>query len=408
MKTLLNISWRNIWRHPARSSVLLAAIIIGLWAGVMAVGTMNGMLQQRTDHVIDSELTHVQVHHPEFLSEGYSWMHIPDHESITSWLDDDERVASHTSRVLTDGMLQSPVKTTGIRIRGINVDSENRTTTFHENMVEGDYLDTDMRNPVIIGRRLAEEHNLDLGHRIVLTFEDVNNELTSGSFNIAGFFESASADYDKRNVLIRSGDFLALLSDQPVYHEIAMMLEDDAYASPVASDLNDEFPDIHAQTWSELSPELNLMVQLGGSMTYIITMIIMIALAFGILNTMLMALFERMRELGMLISIGMSRLRVFTMIMLESVMLSITGAIAGMLLARASLYYFRDTGINLEIFADAQGFAEIGFDHIIYPIMTTGQYTGILVVVIFITLLASLYPALKAIRINPLEAAKDH
>lgn len=408
MKTLLTISWRNIWRHPARSSVLLAAIIIGLWAGVMAVGTMNGMLQQRTDHVIDSELTHVQVHHPEFLSEGYSWMHITDHESITSWLDDDERVASHTSRVLTDGMLQSPVKTSGVRIRGIDVESENRTTTFHENMVEGDYLDTDMRNPVIIGRRLAEEHNLDPGHRIVLTFEDVNNELTSGSFNIAGFFESASADYDKRNVLIRSGDFMALLSDQPVYHEIAMMLENDACASHVASDLNDEFPDIHAQTWNELSPELNLMVQLGGSMTYIITMIIMIALAFGILNTMLMALFERMRELGMLISIGMSRLRVFTMIMLESVMLSITGAVSGILLARASLYYFRDTGINLEIFADARGFAEIGFDHIIYPIITPGEFTGMLLVVIFITLLASLYPALKAIRINPLEAAKDH
>ena len=408
MKTLLTISWRNIWRHPARSSVLLAAIIVGLWAGVMAVGTMNGMIQQRMDHVIDSELTHVQVHHPEFLSEGYSWMYLSDHERITSWLNDDERVISYTSRVLTDGMLQSPVKTSGIRIRGIDVESESRTTTFHETIVEGEYLDTDMRNAVIVGSRLAEEHNLDIGHRIVLTFEDVNNELTSGSFNIAGFFQSASADYDKRNVLIRSADFLALLSDEPVYHEIAMILEDDDYASKVASDLNNEFPEIHAQTWNQLSPELNMMIQMGGSMTYIITLIIMVALAFGILNTMLMALFERMREIGMLISIGMSRLRVFAMIMLESVMLSITGAIAGLLLARASLFYFRDSGINLEIFADAQGFAEIGFDHIIYPIMTAGEYTAILSVVIIITLLASLYPAFKAIRINPLEAAKDH
>jgi len=405
MKTLFTISWRNIWRHPARSSVLLAAIIVGLWACVVTVGLINGLMQQRIDYMIESEITHAQIHNPDFLAEGYSWLYISDHDEITDWLEKDDRVVSYASRTITDGMVQSPIKTSGIRIRGINIESETRTTNFHENIVEGEYLDSDIRNAVIIGETLANDHNVEVGNRIVLTFEDTSNELTSGSFNIVGIFRSASVDYDERNVFIRSNDFIALLGDDEVYHEIGIMLANEELAGPVVEELNEAFPDIHAQTWRQLSPELSMLVELGGVMVILITMIIMIALAFGILNTMLMALFERMREIGMLLSIGMSRLRVFSMIMFESIILTITGAAMGMVLATLSINYFSDTGINLEMFAE--GAAQLGWDHIIYPVLTPMEYFTILIVVVLITLVASMYPALKGIRINPLEAAKD-
>jgi len=405
MKTLITLSWRNIWRHPARSSVLLAAIVVGLWAGVVSVGMINGLMQQRINYLIEGEITHAQIHHPDFLAEGYSWLYIPDHDEITNWLENDERVRSFTSRSITDGMVQSPVKTSGVRIRGINIASETRTTNFHDNIVEGEYLDSDIRNAVIIGERLATEHNMEVGNRIVLTFEDVKNELTSASFNIVGIFRSASVDYDERNVFIRAGEFIDLLSDQPVYHEIGIMLADDALAEAVVDELNAEFPGIVAQTWRQLSPELSLIVELGGVMVVLLTMIIMTALAFGILNTMLMALFERMREIGMLLSIGMSRRRVFSMIMLESMILTITGALVGIILATLSINYFSDTGLNLEMFAE--GAAQLGWDHIIYPVLSIAEYAIILAVVVSITMLASVYPAIKGIRINPLEAARD-
>jgi len=405
MKTLFTISWRNIWRHPARSSVLMAAVIVGLWAGVVAVGLVNGLMQQRIDYLIESEVTHAQVHQPDFLAEGYSWLFIPGHDDIADWLENDNRVVSFTSRTITDGMLQSPVKTSGVRIRGVDTETETRTTTFHENLTEGENLDSEIPDAVIMGEKLARDHDMQVGNRIVLTFEDTQNELTSGSFNIVGLFRSASTNYDERNVFIRSSDFIELLSDQPIYHEIGMILTDEELAGPVVEDLNSQFSGIEAQTWRQLSPELSMLVELGGVMVILITMIIMIALAFGILNTMLMALFERMREIGMLLSIGMSRLRVFSMIMLESVILTITGAAAGMALALFSINYFSDTGINLEMFAE--GAAQLGWDHIIFPVMTPAEYFIILIVVILITLLASVYPALKGIRINPLEAAKN-
>ncbi len=405
MNTLITISWRNIWRHPARSGVMLAAVTIGLWAALLIVAWANGLLQQRMDYMIEREVTHAQVHHPEFLADIFPWHYIPEHDDLSAWLEDHPDVVSHTSRTITEGMLQSPVKTSGVRIRGIDTESETRTTRFHENMVEGEYLDTDMRNAVIISRIMADEHNMRIGNRIVLTFEDMDGELTSGSYFISGFFESASSEFDRRNIFVRSSDLLDLLADYPVYHEIGIMLEDVDLAEAVVSSLNERFEGIHAQTWRELSPELGMIVTLGDVMVVLLTLIFMIALGFGILNTMLMALFERMREIGMLLSIGMSKVRVFGMIMLESTMLTMSGALAGIFLAWLSIMRLGETGISLEMFAE--GAAMIGFDYVIYPFMTTGNYITILIIVIVITMLASFYPAVKATHVNPLEAAKD-
>lgn len=404
MYILIAISWRNIWRHPARSGVMMAAVTIGLWSALLIVGWANGLLKQRMDYMIEREVTHVQIHHPEFLADAFPWNYIPGHAATSAWLKEHPDVVSHTSRTITEGMLQSPVKTSGVRIRGIDTDSEPRTTQFHENMVEGEYLDSDIRNAVILSRIMADEHNMRIGNRIVLTFENMAGELTSGSFFISGLFQSVSSDYDRRTIFVRSADLLDLLAERPVYHETAIMLVDVARADDLAASLNQHFNGIHAQTWKELSPELSMIVELGGLMVVILTLIFMIALGFGILNTMLMALFERMRELGMLLSIGMSKVRVFGMIMLEAIILTMSGALAGIALAWLSILRLSETGINLEMFS--QGAAMIGFDYMIYPFMNTGDYMTVLVIVIVITLLASLYPAVKAVQINPLEAVR--
>lgn len=404
MKMLFQLAWRNIWRHPARSGVLLAAVTAGLWAGVVTVGTMNGMLNQRVDYLIESEITHVQIHHPEYRTERRPGDYIPDSEAIESWLNDHEMVKSWSPRVLAEGMLQSPVKSSGVRIRGLNIEKENRTTTFHENLADGEYLPDSVRNPVMIGEAMAEEHNLRIGNRVVLTFEDISGDLTSAAFNISGLFRSASADYDRMTVLVKDSDFIPLLGDDNITHEIAVLLYDADNARVMADALNERFEGIEARTWTEVSPELSTIIQLGGLMLYIVTIVIMAALAFGILNTMLMALFERMREIGMLMSIGMSRFRIFMMILFEAVMLTLAGAGAGLLLAGLSVGYLSERGINFSQFAE--GIAEIGWDPIVYPVLTTNEYLVILTVVIVITLAAALYPAIKAIRIKPLEAGR--
>jgi ABC-type lipoprotein release transport system permease subunit len=406
MKMLLSISWRNIWRHPARSGVLLGAIIAGLWAGILVSALTNGWVNQRFVNMIHEEITHAQIHHPEFLTEREPWMYIDIADEIFQYLDMDERVQSYAARTLSDGMIQSPLTSSGVQIRGIQSDREKATTTFHENLIDGNYLDTDIRNPILLGESLAQKLNVEIGNRIVLTFQDLNNELTSGAFNITGIFKTASTPYDERNVFVRAEDLQELITDQPIYHEIAIMLESEELSDAITSDLNEYFSGITAESWYELSPELRYITDMGGSITFYIMIVIMLALAFGILNTMLMAIFERMRELGMLMAIGMSKLRIFLLIMLESIILTLTGASAGLIIAFFTLDYLGEKGIDMTSMG-GDSMAEFGYDAVVYPFAQMNDYTITIVLVVCTAILAAVYPAIKALRLNPGEVVRE-
>jgi len=405
MKMLLSISWRNIWRHPARSGVLLMAIVAGLWAGILVSALTNGWIHQRFVNLIQEEITHAQIHHPEFRTEGDPWMYIDNKDEIFSFLNRDERILSWSARTLTGGMIQSPLTSSGVQIRGVQTDRERATTTFHENLTEGDYLDSELRNPVLLGERLADKLNVEVGNRIVLSFQDLDNEITSGSFTISGLFRTASNPYDERNVFVRAEDLQELLGDT-VFHEIAMMLQNEDLSDAIMTDLNNEFENIAAESWYELSPELRYITDMGGGLIVYIMAVILLALAFGILNTMLMAIFERMRELGMLLAIGMNKMRVFFMIMLESIILTLTGAAGGLLLAWLTLEYLGEKGIDMTAMG-GDSMAEFGYDAVVYPIAYTNDYITTIILVVITALLAAIYPAFKALRLNPGEVVRE-
>ncbi len=405
MNMLLTISWRNIWRHPARSGVLLGAIVAGLWAGIMVSALTNGWVKQRFDNMILEELTHVQIHHPDFLAERESEMYLRKADDLMHFLEQDDRVRSFTPRTLSDAMIQSPLTSSGVQIRGIDIHREPRTTTFHENLTQGEYLDVGMRNPILLGEQLAKKLNVGIGNRVVLSFQDLDNHITSGSFNITGLFRTASNPYDERHVFVRSDDLNALLTDRIIRHEIAILLHDESVSNALAADLNREFDGIAAETWYELSPELRYITDMGGSMTFYIMVVIMLALAFGILNTMLMAIFERMRELGMLMAVGMSKVRIFLMIMLESVILTLTGAVAGLFIAHISVNFLARKGLDMTS-VGGKSMAEFGYDAVVYPIAVTGDYITTILLVTCTAILAAVYPAIKALRLNPTDVIK--
>ena len=406
MKMLITISWRNIWRHPARSSVLIGAIIAGMWAGILVSAWVNGMIDQRINRVIQEELTHLQIHHPEFIREREPGMIIEHYPEIFSFLDEDDRVSSYTARTLVDGIVQSPRTSSGVTISGIDPIRERETTTFHENLVEGEYLDADINNPVLIGRKLAERLNVELGNRLVLSFQGLDNDLTSGAFVIAGIFYTGMPAFDERKVYIQSEDLYRMIAGEPIYHEIAVMLHDIDQSDQISADLNEQFDTISAETWRELSPELRFMTGAGESYMFYIMLVIMFALAFGILNTMLMAIFERMRELGMLMAIGMSKIRIFIMIMLESVALTLTGAAAGMIIAHFTVQYFAEYGLDLTALG-GDTMAEWGYDAIVYPFVSMEDYITVTILVVFTAILSAVYPAIKAIRLNPADTVME-
>lgn len=406
MKLLISIAWRNIWRHPARSSVLLGAIIAGMWAGILISSLSNGLMVQRFNNLIEESMTHVQIHHPEYLVEREPSMYIRRADAIEEYLSNHEDIRSFTARTITSGMIQSPLTTAGVQIQGIRVDLETATTTFHENMTQGDYLDTDIRNALVMGEELAKTLEMEIGNRVVLTFQTVDNELTSASFNITGFFKTASNQFDERNVYVRSADLSGLIAGRPIFHEFAMILNDADHSEKIVLEINNEFPESKAETWYQLSPELRYIADFGNSMTFYVMLVIMLALAFGILNTMLMAIFERMRELGMLMAVGMSKMRVFFMIMTESVILTFTGALLGITLAVLSVNWLGNTGIDMAAMG-GESLSEFGYDTVVYPIITLSDFFSISVLVAITALVSAIYPAVKALRIKPIDVVRE-
>jgi len=305
-----------------------------------------------------------------------------------------------------DGMIQSAATTSGARIIGVDKEMERETTTFHHNLTEGEYLGNDLRNPIFIGEDLINKLNVEIGDRIVLTFQNIENEITSGAFTVSGVFRTGQNLYDEQTVYVNRNDLSGLVANRPLYHEIAIMLYDRSQGEQLVSEINENFSSVTAETWIELSPEMRYMTQASGSYMFYIMIVILFALAFGILNTMTMAIFERMRELGMLMAIGMNKLRVFTMIMLESVMLTLTGAAVGIFVGYLTVNYFNKNGLDLTAIG-GDSFEIWGYEALVYPYVNPEEYLYVMILVIATALLAAIYPALKALKLVPGEVVRE-
>lgn len=406
MLILLQLAWRNIWRSPARSGVLLAAILLGLWAGILLVAMTNGMLVQRFEKLIEREISHLQLHHPQFLVERENWMTLPEPQKLLYYLQQQSGIQAFAPRTLVDGMIQSPVTSAGVQLRGVEPEAEQQTSRLQESLIEGQYLDTTLHNPLLMGQALSEKLKVGMGNRVVLTFQDAEQELVSAAFNIVGVFEALSTGLEERQVFVPRSVLNTYLSDQLLLHEVAVVMQQQDQATLLAEELNRLFEGQQAQTWFELSPELRYISDMGSLMTWIVMGIILLALAFGLLNTLLMATFERTRELGMLLAIGMNKRRIFILITLESLLLTLTGAFLAVLLGLLSIHWLGREGINLEAIGGA-AMAEFGYDSLVVPVISLQELTGIALLVVLTALLAALYPAYKALQLKPAEAVRS-
>lgn len=241
--------------------------------------------------------------------------------------------------------------------------------------------------------------------KIVLTFQDTQGNLTGGAFRVAGVYHIDNSAFEERVAYVQYDDLARIAGfSGNVAHEIAIMADEREHSSEIASMVKEQFPEVTARIWTEIQPDLALTTEYIEISYYIIIVFILLALAFGIINTMLMAVLERIKELGMLMAIGMNKTRVFGMIMLETIYLTLTGAIIGMALGQALIQFFSKRGIDLSMYAE--GFEAIGYGTMIYPEITFRFYIGVTLLVVATGILSSIYPALKALRLNPVEATR--
>lgn len=407
MKTLIKISWRNIWRNPQRSLIMILAITVGLWGGLFAASIAMGLINQRISTSLEQEISHVQIHDPGFLRENSPRFKVQQWEAIRNELAKMEEVQGFSGRTRVSGMVSTASLTSGVEIIGVDPDSESSTTRLNHNLVEGDYFNGNVRNPVLMGKKLAQKMNARVGSRLVLTFQNIENELTAVSFRLAGIYQTTGTLIDEYNLYVLQSDLESYLESTPVINEVAILLSDAQLSDAVAKSLSKKFYPNTVRSWSEISPQLAYYYQVGTMMFMIILIIILLALAFGLLNTMLMSVFERVKELGVLMSIGMNKKRVFLMILLETTFLTLTGATTGIALGHYTVFWLGSKGLDLGA-VGGESMQDFGFEAVVYPQLEPSLLVMLSLLVILTALLTSIYPALKALRLRPAEAVRKN
>lgn len=402
---LLQIAWRNIWRNKTRSFVVICSIIIGLWAGVFMLAFSWGMYKNNIDDTVFKQLSHIQIHHPLFKVENESKYTISNTDEILRQLQLHEHVANVSSRVITTGMITSPTTASGVKVYGIKPLNEKSQVGLNKNISQGNYFESGKENEILIGEKLAKKLKIKVKSKVVLTFTDIHSDMVSAAFRVGGLYKSKNSSLDEINAYVQQSHLMEFLGlEATESNEIAILLKNEEQIDTIKTYCTSLVSKGKVEDWKELSPELGMVIESFNMYTYIITGIILLALTFGIVNTMLMSVLERVRELGMLMAIGLNKRKIFFMIMLETLYLTLIGCPVGLLIGWLSINYLGTHGINISKFSE--GLASYGFSAIIYPSLDNEKYIIVAVMCFFTALFAAIYPAYKALQLNPSEAIR--
>jgi ABC-type lipoprotein release transport system permease subunit len=398
------IAWRNIWRHPARSAVVMMAIVFGLGSSLLLIGYFNGMATQRIRSVIANEVSHIQIHNKEYLKDYDVRYTIPDGPRKLAAISKMPSVKAVTGRMIARGMIANASGSSGVQINGIDPGKELLVTNKKRLIISGAYFLPAKHNEMLVGEKLAKKLKLKLRSKVIISFQDKNNDIASGAFRIAGIYRTTSTPYDEMNVFVDIRDLNALNQSTDSFTEIAMLLQSDDMVPQVQSVLFAKYKGLDIENWSEILPEMGMIVSVMSTTITIFLAVILLGLGFGIVNTMMMAILERRQELGMLISLGMNKRKVFTMVMLETVFLVFIASPVGVLLGWLGVLYLHHTGMNLSRYGEA--LRSFGYDQIVYPLITMDDLVRITIMVTITAFLSSIFPARMALRLSPAEAIK--
>ena len=401
---LTKIASRNIWRSKKRSLIIIAALSIGLWAGIFIMAFYNGMIEQRINAAIASELSHIQLHHPEFREDYEIKYYLPEGRKMLEIIKKDSNVKATTGRIIIKGMIASASGSSGITINGVIPEQEELVTNLKGKLIKGNYFNPKKENEILLSEKLRKKLKLHLNKKTILTFQDKEGNLASAAFRITGIYKTINGPYDDANVFVKITDVDSLVGIPNAINEIAVLLHSSTSVPEIQKNLNSQFPKAAIKNWIEISPELGLTVSVGDQMVYIFMGIILLALAFGIVNTMMISVLERTREIGMLLALGMNKFKIFLMILLETFFLILTGCPIGILLAFATIGITHQTGIDFSQYTEV--YSSFGYSPIIYPTLTWNQFVNIVVLILLTALFSALFPARRALKLKPAESLK--
>jgi ABC-type lipoprotein release transport system permease subunit len=400
----LRLAWRNVGRNPRRMAIVVVAVAVGVAGCLFSMAVNFGFVVQMVDTAIATELGHLQIHAPGFDRNPELKVRLRDGGAAgVRVLTELEGVRAFARRVVGQGLVSSPRASVGVRVVGIDPAREAQVSLIADSITAGRYLDGEPRR-VLVGEALARRLRVGVGDKVVLSVQDLTGDLAGEAVRVAGLFRTPSSEVDRGTLYLRIGESQALLGLNGAISEIVVLAERRSGVAPLRDALAARLPEAEVRTWGELRPVLVYLVDVFDQMAAVLFSAVFVAMAFGIANVLLMAVYERMREIGILRAIGMGRARLVAVIVTESAIVTLLGLVVGIASASAAVAALQD-GIDLSRWAE--GLTAYGIGTRIVPVLRTGDLAVPVAVALITAVLASAWPAVRAVRFRPAEAVRQ-
>ncbi len=399
---MIRLAWRNLWRNHRRTLIMLAAIVIGVWAMIFMTALMRGMVDQMLKDGINSLPGMVQIHHPDYRDDpGIENSLNPPAEKLLTALEN-PLVTGWSSRVRVPAMISSERDSRGVILMGIDPAAELGLAFDLEDIVEGRFLESVDDRGLVVGRKLMQRLETRLDKRVAVMSQDPENNIADRGFRIVGVFKASLESQEEQYIYAGRETIQSLLKIDNQVSEIAINGHDYRDLGALQKLITAAAPaDAEVLTWMELNSYLSVMLGMMDGFVLVWVIVIFLALSFGLANTLMMAVFERVREIGLIQALGMRPASILYLILVESLLLLLLGLLLGNLLAIATIVPLKD-GIDVSVVA--KGMEMMGVGSMLYPALKLGDLLTANVVVIVLGLLTSLLPAWRASRYRPVEA----
>lgn len=398
----LDFAWRNLWRNYRRTLIMLLAIVLGVWAMIFMNAFMRGMVDDMVETGVASLPGHAQIHHAAYRDDPSVINSLPPPAGALR-----EALAlarGWSARVRVPAVVASERDSRGLVLLGVEPAAETRLGFAPDSIVAGEFLRADDDRGIVLGARLVERLETRLGKRVVVMSQTPDNDVADRGFRVVGVYKAATAAQEEQFAYVGRDTLQAMLELGGAVSEIAVLGDDYRdlsawYPQLAAAVAGDDGLELRA--WTELDAYLGAMLAFQDNMIFIFVVVIFLVLSFGLVNTIMMAVFERIREFGLMQALGMRPANILLQVLTEASLLLLMGLALGNLLAWATVAPLAD-GIDLSFIAAATEFAGVG--NTLYPKLRAQDMATASALVIALGLAASLLPAWRAARFDPIDA----
>lgn len=402
---LFKLAWKNMWRNRQRTIVTMSAIFFAVILSVLASSLKDGVFDNLVKNVVSFYTGYIQVHKQGYWDEQILDNSFEGTDSLKQKILTNNNIKAVTSRLESFALASSEDITRGCLVIGIEPENENQITLLKNKLIQGNYL-THSANAVLLSQGLSNRLKLRAGDTVVLIGQGYHGSTAAGKYPIQGIVKFGSPELNDKAL------FMPLTTAQDFYSAYGMITtqvlslretkELGQAASSVRSALGENY---EVMTWEEMIPDVKQHIETDSNNMKYVQGILYMLICFGIFGTLLMMMVERKFEMGMLVAIGMKKVKLIYLLLAESVFTVFGGCIGGMIASIPLVYYLNRYPIKMGGEA-AKAYERFGFEAI-FPASTDASnfiFQGLIVLII--GLLLSLYPVYKVIRLNPVMAMK--